>query len=522
MAEPARKLEALGESRERLRVLVGGAAKDRARPFAQQHGRAFTSLHVPWEAYLDGGVAGQRAFVRSGAAIRVIVAGRQAGKTHQAAEEVIRIILSRPGSTSCLLMPTYRSTKGARKHLERAIEPIKHLVEFKQNDQMYAFANGAKLYLRTADDKTGVPTRGLTIDGVLWVDEASFVPRPAWDAAQATQVAVADPKTIVTTTPRGRKSWVFDLCVSAEDDADVEWFRFRSTDSPHVNAKFIEKLRERLGRQIADEELSAVFLGETDVPFHPDDIARAFAGEGGESWRKLPVRGERMTIGLDLAKKRDYTVATLMNEFGEAWVLERFRADTFGADRFWPRARARLVELAEHYKAIIVIDEGHGHGFGESMKDFLVESLGNERVFGVKTGNVKVKAKLIEDLIADFEAGRISVSDGDHAEALHKELTYFPRPERRSEGGVELLVYKGPPGDSDDHDDTVISLALARYGRDNAWGEERPDPLAGDFSGFASANRSHGSRPGATTTTPSNRLGGFGGVRSGRKNSPFY
>lgn len=518
MIAAGERFERLAEARDELRSILEGRAAGRRAPQAAGEGRAFLSEHTPWEAIFDDGVAGQRAFLRSTAPIRVIVAGRQAGKTHQAAEECIRIILARPGTESCLLMPNYKSTKGALRHLRRALAPIRHLVVWKEVDKCFVFANGAKLYLRTADDKSGVPTRGLTLDGVLWVDEASFVPRSAWNAAQATQVAVADPKVVVTTTPRGRKSWVFDLCVEAEEGGgSVEWFRFRSTDSPHVSESFVKDLRRRLGRQVADEELNAVFLGETDVPFHPDDIERAFGGEGGA--RKLPVRGERLTIGLDLAKKKDYTVATLMNEFGEVWVLKRFRADTFGADRFWPRAKRTIVELAEKHSAVVVVDVGYGGGFGESMKDYLVEALGEEKVFGVKTGNVKVKAKLIEDLIGDLEAGRLLVSEGQHSDDLRAELTYFPRPERRNEGGVEMLVYKGPSDEGEEHDDTVISLALARWGRDNAWGEEKADPLGGDFSGFGGAGKARaagGSSPGATK--PRGRFGGFGGVGARRNN----
>lgn len=475
MGLPAERVDPLERARERLRVLIGGAAQDRPKVHTHAHGRIFSSPHVPWEAYVDGGVAGQRAFVRSRAAIRVIVAGRQAGKTHQAAEEVARIILARPGTESCLLMPTYKSTKGARRHLERALAPIKHLWTFKSNDQCYTFTNGATLYIRTADDKTGVPTRGLTIDGVLWVDEASFVPRSAWNAAQFTQGAVAEPKAIVTTTPKGRKSWVFDLCKRAMENpgGPVEFFRFRTFDSPHVNQSFIDELREQVGRQVADEELNAVFLGDADLPFHPDDIFRAFHGaeESEGPWHTLPIRGERLTIGLDLGKKRDYTVATLMNEWGEAWVLERFRSKDLGHERFWPRVERRIAELAEKYSALLVIDLGGG--LGSMAEDHFTELLDSDRVYTVNTGTQATKTKVIEALISDFEAGRILVSDGPHAEALHFELSTFPRPERVD----GKIIYKGAKDSEDEHDDCVISLALARWGRDHAWERDDSEPI---------------------------------------------
>ena len=493
-----------------LRVLVGGGG---VRPSPHAHDfRAVMTDHESWVAYVDEGCVGQRAFLRSVAPIRVIVAGRQGGKTHQAAEEVVRIVLSRPGTESCLLMPNYKSTKGALRHLRRALEPVKAHWEWKEVDKCFAFSNGALLYLRTADDKTGVPTRGLTLDGVFWVDEASFVPRSAWKAAQFTQSAVKNPLAIVTTTPKGRKSWVFDLCKRAVGNPGgmVEFFRFRTFDSPYANLEFIEELREQNGRAVADEELNAIFLGDADLPFHPDDVHRAFGGE--EGWRKLPFRGNQMTLGLDLGKKQDFTCLVLMNEFGESWVLEHFQAKDIGKERFWPRAMERVVDHAKRHKAIVVVDLGGG--LGDFAQDHLVDELGREQVFAYNTATKAKKTKLIEGLIADFEAARILISDGDHARTLHNELLTFPRAVHE-DGKV---VYRGAK-DGEEFDDTVLALALARHGRDNEWSGPGPSPLEGDFSVFRSVNR--GAQRGKPQKPAQGGLGGFGGVRGSRHNTPF-
>jgi phage terminase large subunit-like protein len=102
----------------------------------------------------------QRKFHRSRAPIRCVVAGRQAGKTHAAAEEVVRLVLSRPLTESCLLMPTYKSTKAALRHLRRAVAVLGKRVRWKEADKCFVFRNGALLYVRTAEDKEGVPTAG--------------------------------------------------------------------------------------------------------------------------------------------------------------------------------------------------------------------------------------------------------------------------------------------------------------------------------------------------------------------------
>jgi phage terminase large subunit-like protein len=489
MGEEAARVSVIASERERLTRLV---AELEARPLAHPlDGRAYLSDHDPWYVEvtdpLSGvlGCAGQRAFLRSTSAIRAIVAGRQSGKTHQAAEEVIRIILARPGSESCLLMPTYKSTKGAIRHLRRALEPLGSRVQWKEQDKCFVFPNGATLYLRTADDKTGVPTRGLTLDGVLWVDEAVFVPKSAWEAAQFTQGAVRDPVTIITTTPFGRTNWVFELCAGASDDPDTEWFRFRTTDSPYHNPRKVEQLRKRVGAKRAQEELDAVFIGETDMPFPPDLIDRAFSKTG------LPIRGQRLTLGVDLGKKNDFTTIVLTNEFNEAWALDRFRENREQPDaRFYVQVRRRIVERAREHKALVVVDESGGAG--HVMADQLTEDLGADRVLRVQTGNHKTKAELIEAVISDLEHGRMQIDGStDLGAELRHEMTFFPPPVRDVRAGVEVVKYEGPPDDDDEdgeglHDDCLMALVMARFGAVHGW-EKIGDPCAGDWSGFSGA-----------------------------------
>lgn len=470
--------ELLERARARSRVQL-----ERAKPVA----RALLSKHDPWHVEVRGGCAGQRPFRRSRAAIRVIVAGRQSGKTHEVAEEVVRICLARPGTESCLLMPNYKSSKGALRHLRRALEPLGTTVEWREGDKFYVFPNGAKLYVRTSDDKSGVPTRGLTLDGCLWVDEAVFVARSAWDAAQKTLAAVADPKVVVTTTARGRAGWVFELVKEAKEQPDgyVEFFRFRTTDSPHHNPHFVASVRRRIGEQQAQEEFDAVFVGGSRMPFSPDDVAEALA-----RGRDKSVRGRRLTIGVDLAKSRDYTVLVLVNEHGEAWVLDRFRAKRSKTgqrdQRFWAQALPRIKQHVNAYKGCkVVVDVARGAGVGEFVADELTAAIGKKRVVRQNTGVSHEKTKLVEGLIAAFENGQVTLSDqGAHVDELQRELVHFPPPEEEEHEGGVVRIYRGPresdraeteDGEEDElHDDTVIALALAWYGSTRAWGPDRP------------------------------------------------
>ena len=401
----------------------------------------------------------QQRFHRSRAQIRCVVAGRQSGKTHAAAEEVVRLILARPGSESCLLMPTYKSTKAALRHLRRVVARLGRRVRWKEVDKCFVFPSGAVLYVRTAENKDGVPTRGLTLDGVLWVDEAAYVPRTAWEAARLTQAAVAEPRVIVTSTPCGR-NWVWEEWHAGRPGPQQnplnESFRFRSVDSPFCNADFIADMRKKLGAKKAMQELNAEFLGDAGAAFAHEHVRTLFAG-------KLAFRGAQRSLGVDLAKERDFTVCTLMNEFGEAWVLGRWQHVA------WPDTERRITQFAEQHDAVVVVDLGHGGGYGGAMHDYLSRSLGAGRLLGVRTGNLGVKAQLCEALIADVENRRLQVSEGTLNPHLRHELTFFES-HREIVGGVERIRYHGPQGEGeDDHDDCVISLALANWGRLHGW-----------------------------------------------------
>lgn len=93
-------------------------------------------------------------------------------------------------------------------------------------------------------------------------------------------------------------------------------------------------------------------------------------------------------------------------------------------------------------------------------------------MLSVRTGNIGVKAQLCEALVADVENRRLVVERGALTEHLRHELAFFER-HREAVGGVERVRYHGPQGDGeDDHDDCVISLALANWGRVHGWEDQ--------------------------------------------------
>lgn len=390
------------------------------------------------------------------------VAGRQGGKTEWGVWRVLRRAALRPNGQSLVLVPTYRMGLVHSARMRRLTVMLRG--EWKEQKQVLVLPNGHHVWLRSSDRPDAA--RGLTIDATLWVDEAALVAEEAWNAALGCLVAAQDPLVLVTTTPKGKGNWVYRLWTKP-GNLNVARFLFRSQDSPYAGP-ILETLRETMGGAMSLQELEAVFTDDRSSPFPPALVERMM--------KPLPRRGERWVLGLDLAKERDWTVVTEMNEFGEAWIIGRWQHVA------WPDTQARVVELARARRALVVIDEQFGGGYGGAMSDYIEKDLGKENVLRVRTGNPRVKAEIIEGLIGDAEHGRVFVdSEGSWSGDARHELLFMTST-RTVSAGVERVSYQGPSSDTE-HDDCVISLSLANYGR--VHGERPVDPLAGDFSAFA-------------------------------------
>lgn len=399
----------------------------------------------------------------------VCCAGRQSGKTHAFVRLCIRLASERPGSTSVLLMPTYKSTKGTLKHFGEALKALSEQGRrwrWREVEKCFRLWNGSEIYVRTGDQsKEGVPTRGLTIDGMLMIDEAAYLDEAVIDAARLAQAACPDPRIVLLSTPAGRNFFRDEFYSCWPPTKHREAFRFRSIDSPYCNAEYIEQLTERIGRDRAMQELRAFFIGEALAAFREEDLRACFAPE-------VEMRGDSFALGVDLGQKQDYTVCILVNNFLDAWVLGRFQGS-------WPEQMRRIVGFANQHGAQVVIDGHSGGGYGGAVGDFLSEQIGAKRVTAYRMGN-QGKTRLIEGLKADIEGQRLRIQSGGLGDLLASELAAFEA-RRRIRNGAEVWDYRGPESgrkgrtkrrdgaeDNTTHDDCVIALALGAYGAKRA------------------------------------------------------
>lgn len=407
------------------------------------------------------------------------MAGRGAGKTHAAAKELLDLVLSAPaGSEAAILAPTLTHAEAAQKALRDIGSGIPG-VEWKKAERRMILPGDRSIKVHHGEHKQKT-MKGPSLVA-LWVDEGALLAEEAFLAATPTlRSRVAETRLVVTTTPLG-KNWVWKMFDGAPDsDGAVERFRFRSTDSPYADQFTIARNREAMSKEIFAQEYLAEFV---------DSLLLVFPNREGifVDTLSIPRRPDsRLWLGVDLGKQRDWTVATLMDEHAQAEVVGRWRVGSPGmtAASFWGATDARVAEIAKNTKAMVVLDVG---GAGGSAGAVMAEALRRAGipVLELKTNIVGTKAQIVEQLKADVDWKRIRVLKSEHAEQLDHEMGRFQGLQRVVQGQA-VTIYEGPQLEGE-HDDCVISLALANWGRART---EAPSCAPTDLGAFAKHARS--------------------------------
>lgn len=393
-----------------------------------------------------------RAYYRGEARTLTWVSGRQVGKSTTGIALTVAIAFARPGSYSAFLAPSHPI---ARSVIDKMLEVVAAIpgVEWKEQQKRLVFPNGSVWQVWSAERKGGVG-RGPSITGLLWIDEAAMVHKSAWFAIRGGQAAATKPLRLLTTTPLGR-NWVWDLWSKKKRGAKS--FRWPSWLSPYADLEEVADARDDLSREAFDQEYGAVFV---------DSLIQAFSDLSGFWALKHPDRSKdpdpRITLGIDLGKDMDWTVLTIVNKYGEAEVIGRWQHVG------WEQTEARVFDAIERFKVgLVVVDQS---GVGSYLHDKLVAA--KVETLGVKTAILGLKARLVELARADVQHGRLTMLRGQHTDQLEHELRRF-QGKKRAIHGNEVMVYEGVQLKGE-HDDCVISLCLANWGREHGWTKARP------------------------------------------------
>ncbi len=387
----------------------------------------------------------QRRMLLLSGRIRVRIAGRRFGKSALSALDLLHFAITHPGAKSLVVGPSLDQARIYFDYFRDWADSCPLVEYLLAEDKRSPFheiqlRNGSVITSRSVA-RGGRFVRGRGYDRIT-ITEASFVPDEVYFAALRPAV-LQNPKARVDFegTPWSKSSYLYELFTRGL--ADGEYYsamRATSYDAPHISRDEIDRVKNEVPDHYFQCEFMAEFPESDDAVF-PQELVLSCVQDYIPSGRPLP--GHLYTIGVDLAKKHDYTVILVLDVSEKPWQIaefHRFRG------RMYAEAGDLVAALRTRYGARVLID---ATGVGEAVA---------ERVRGAT--RVVITAQRKEEMVARLrlamETGSLLLPASNMT--ILEELKHFRRVGERMEGQAGF------------HDDCVIALALAVWGTSSSRG----------------------------------------------------
>ena len=274
------------------------------------------------------------------------------------------------------------------------------------------------------------------------LDEAAIVPdlEQAWNEAIRPTLTDMQGDAFFLSTPKGH-NYFWRLFCRGEDPeyADHISWSMPTTANPLIAAGEVEAARREMPDRSYRQEYLAEFI---------EDGGGVFRGvsevvDGGRSDSDPPMPGADYMMGVDLARIEDFTVLCVLAANGRQVYHERFNQIS------WERQIQSVIRVAGQYRARVLVDST---GVGDPIFEALRRAGLNVSGYQFTSQS---KEALIDALAMGIEQGGLRLMDVPAQTAELQAFQYELTPARH--------VRMGAP--SGMHDDCVIALALANWGR---------------------------------------------------------
>jgi hypothetical protein len=375
----------------------------------------------------------------------VAPAGTKTGKSFGASLWLARENLEGEGLYSVWIGPTMFKSRIGYRYMLRML-PDCGLIDTSDRQLTISLANNCYIQCLHGRDAE-VTVEGEAIDRFV-IDEAGKQKRQLWYSLLTTLTQTGG-KGIVTGTPRGF-GWYRDIFLQAQaGDPFFAWVQLKTESSPYVLAKAIAQAKRLLPPALFAQYYEAVFVSMSTVF---GDLSGMWSDVKVDQKAKLWVhpdveaRALDVSIGVDWAKKRDWTVFYATNAKGEC--VGFYRTKGVG----YPEQVRRLKIFCKHFKGEVSIRHDKT-GVGEAIDDMIAEAGIDANVDGVTFTNSS-KSAMVTKVILAIEHGwhrapRIGV--------IETEFNSYEVQVTRT----GIMTFSAPDGE---HDDVVSAAALSISG----------------------------------------------------------
>lgn len=319
--------------------------------------------------------------------------------------------------------PTYSQAEIAYRRMKNQISD-KTLFKFNETKLTIVFPSGSICWFKSAEKPDNL--YGEDVYCCVF-DEFTRAREEAWYALRSTLTATRGKCKFIGNV-RGKKNWGYKMGVKAKaGEKDYAYFKITAMDAVNEGILSMQEI-EQAQKDLPESVFRELYMAEAS-----DDGSNPFGVNYIRSIIKPIATTEARIFGIDLAKKRDWTVITGLDSDGNICFFERFQKD-------WKQTTEEIQRI---------ITDKYAYVDSTGVGDPIVETL--QRSCNVTGFNYTSKSKqqLMEGLAYAIQNSKISVLPG----ILQDELESFEFEYTRT--GVR---YTAPDGMTDD---CVNSLALA-------------------------------------------------------------
>jgi len=378
---------------------------------------------------------GQSEVLDSPIRFRVVACGRRWGKTQTGKIAALKVASN--GGIVWWIMPSYAMAADVWRSLKGSLRG--QWLEKNEQERTILLDGGGLLRVRSGDDPDSLRGAGLDL-AVL--DEAALMQESVWSGAIRPALSDRRGKALFLSTPKGVGNWFSKIYGYGVDPNRPEWdaWCFPTINNPHIAPGEIEAARADMPERVFRQEYLAEFIADSG------DVFRNVIQRATVTLQSKPTSGHEIIFGLDWARMEDFTCVAILDATTRQLVaLDRFNG--IG----WALQRGRIATLAETWKPNVIWAEANSIG-GPNIEALQADGL-PVQAFTMTSAS---KDQVINSLALALERDKDPLTIIADPVLLHELQAYTL--ERLPSGRFR---YNAPSGD---HDDTVISLALAWYG----------------------------------------------------------
>ena len=328
-------------------------------------------------------------------------AGRQSGKTALSQQQALYWALNNTKVLVYWVSPTNSQANKVYKQLVDMVAAYPFVKNCKGSvgDLEIEFKNGSMIKFRSAAQEDSL--RGETVDYLI-IDEAAFTKESVFQEILLPMLNIRGKKCLIISTPKG-KNWFFYQYMRGlkSNEPKYKSFKFTSADNPYSNPDIIQLAKESLPAVLFAQEYMGEFVDNAAIFENINELCIL-------ERIKQPRGGDQYFIGVDIALKNDYTVATVMNHNGQVVDYLRFN------DVSSPELKRRLLEYFNLWKPKKIMIEANNQGqpIIDDLK--IVHKVTN--LVGFNT-TATSKPEIVNNLINAFSSKKLTLPKDEEYKA---------------------------------------------------------------------------------------------------------